>query len=270
MGALDGGAVALSPWQLALAACLVLIAGSISLALRLGLEKRLALASARTVVQLLIIGFILRWVFGLQHILPILGVILVMTVIAGRAAVQRSSRTFPGAMWRSVGTLIVSAWLTAILVTGAIIQIDPWYKAQYLIPLLGMILGNALTGISLCLDQLLQTLAEKRDEVEVELAHGATRWEAARGPLSGAVRRGMIPIINSMMVVGLVSLPGMMTGQILAGADPLRAVEYQIVVMFMIAAATAMGCILIALLVYHRLFNARHQLLSSLISKRPN
>jgi putative ABC transport system permease protein len=80
----------------------------------------------------------------------------------------------------------------------------------------------------------------------------------------------MIPIINSMMVVGLVSLPGMMTGQILAGADPLKAVEYQIVVMFMIAAATAMGSILVALLVYHRLFNARHQLLSELISRRPD
>ena len=262
------GAVALSPWQLGLAAALVLIAGGISLALRLGLEKRLALASVRTVVQLLIIGAILKWVFALERVLPILGVVLVMTVIAGGAAVRRSSRTFPGAMWRSVVTLILSAWLTATLVTAAIIQIEPWYKAQYLIPLLGMILGNALTGISLCIDQLLQTLADKRDETEAELAHGATRWEAARGPLAAAVRRGMIPIINSMMVVGLVSLPGMMTGQILAGADPLQAVEYQIVVMFMIAAATAMGCILVALLVYQRLFNARHQLLSELITKR--
>ncbi len=262
------GAVALSPWQLVLAAGLVLIAGGISLALGLGLEKRLALASVRTVVQLLIIGFILRWVFGFEHLLPILGVVLVMTVIAGRAAVQRSGRTFPGATWRAVLTLILSAWLTAVLVTGAIIQVDPWYKAQYLIPLLGMILGNALTGISLCLDQLLQTLVDKRDAVEMELAHGATRWEAARGPLTDAVRRGMIPIINSMMVVGLVSLPGMMTGQILAGEDPLKAVEYQIVVMFMIAAATSLGCILAAMLVYHRLFNARHQLLSHLISSR--
>jgi len=104
----------------------------------------------------------------------------------------------------------------------------------------------------------------------MELAHGATRWEAARAPLSDAVRRGMIPIINSMMVAGLVSLPGMMTGQILAGEDPLKAVEYQIVVMFMIAAATSLGCMLIAVLVYHRLFNARHQLLSDLITKRQN
>ncbi|HQK77852.1 MAG TPA: iron export ABC transporter permease subunit FetB [Candidatus Hydrogenedentes bacterium] len=264
------GAVALSPWQLVLAAGLVLNAGGISLALRLGLEKRLVLASVRTVVQLLLVGVILRWVFRLEHVLPILGVILVMTVIAGRAAVQRSGRTFPGATWRAVVTLVLSAWLTAVLVTGAIIQIEPWYKPQYLVPLLGMILGNALTGISLCLDQILQTLADKRDQVEMELAHGATRWEAARAPLSDAVRRGMIPIINSMMVAGLVSLPGMMTGQILAGEDPLKAVEYQIVVMFMIAAATSLGCMLIAVLVYHRLFNARHQLLSDLITKRQN
>jgi putative ABC transport system permease protein len=99
----------------------------------------------------------------------------------------------------------------------------------------------------------------------MELAHGATRWEAARDVLRDAVRRGMIPIINSMMVVGVVSLPGMMTGQILAGADPLRAVKWQIVVMFMIAAATSLGCIAVAMLTYKRLFNARHQLAVDLI-----
>jgi putative ABC transport system permease protein len=112
-------------------------------------------------------------------------------------------------------------------------------------------------------------LAERRAEVEMELSHGATRWEAARTPLRDAVRRGMIPIINAMMVVGLVSLPGMMTGQILAGADPLEAVKYQVVIMFMIAGATSMGCIGMALLVYRRLFNEKHQLRADLILRRP-
>ncbi len=264
------GAVALNSWQLVLASSFVLLAGGISFALRLGLEKRLALASVRTVVQLLLAGLILRWVFQLEQLLPILAVILAMTAIAGHAAVQRSSRTFPGATRSAVITLVLSTWLTAALVTGAIIQVQPWYKPQYLVPLLGMILGNALTGISLSLDQILQTLVSKRDQVEMELAHGASRWEAARAPLSDAVRCGMIPIINSMMVVGLVSLPGMTTGQILAGEDPFRAVKYQIVVMFMIAAATSLGCVLISVLVYHRVFNARHQLLSELIIKRHN
>ncbi len=102
----------------------------------------------------------------------------------------------------------------------------------------------------------------------MELALGATRWEAARGPIAEAVRRGMIPIINSMMVIGIVSLPGMMTGQILAGADPLEAVKYQIMIMFMLAAATSVGCMVMAILAYRRLFSRKHQLLTERIQRR--
>jgi putative ABC transport system permease protein len=105
-------------------------------------------------------------------------------------------------------------------------------------------------------------MALRRPEIETELSHGASAWEAAQEPLQAAVRRGMVPTINSMLVVGIVSLPGMMTGQILAGSDPLQAVKYQIVVMFMLAAAAALGCMLIVLLAFRRLFNARHQLQS--------
>ncbi len=131
-----------------------------------------------------------------------------------------------------------------------------------------MVLGNTLTGISLSLDYLLDALSEKRKVVEMELALGATRWEAARDLLGGAVTRGMIPTLNGMMVVGVVSLPGMMTGQILQGADPVNAVKYQIVVMFMLCTATALGSIISALLVYRRLFNPRHQLNLDIVRKR--
>ncbi len=95
---------------------------------------------------------------------------------------------------------------------------------------------------------------------------GATRWEAARQPMQHAVRTGMIPIINAMMVVGIVSLPGMMTGQILSGASPLEAVKYQIVIMFLIASATALCTVSVILLSFLRLFNAQHQFLYGLIS----
>jgi putative ABC transport system permease protein len=114
---------------------------------------------------------------------------------------------------------------------------------------------------------LLERFSEHQAIVEMELSHGATRWEAARDVVRESVRKGMIPTINAMMVVGVVSLPGMMTGQILAGNPPLQAVQYQIVVMFMLAAATSLGCIGVALLAYRRLFNARHQLQSGLIRK---
>ncbi|MFP6659456.1 MAG: ABC transporter permease, partial [Pirellulales bacterium] len=105
------------------------------------------------------------------------------------------------------------------------------------------------------------TLAARRDQVEMLLSLGATRWEAARPAVRQSVRTGMTPIINAMMVVGVVSLPGMMTGQILSGAAPLDAVKYQIVIMFLIASATAMGTVSIVLLGYRRLFNADHQFL---------
>jgi UDP-glucose/iron transport system permease protein len=261
-------ALPLNAFDLSVAALLVLVAGGISFALRLGLERRLAVAAVRTVVQLLLVGYVLKWVFLLDRAAPILVVVAIMTLVASRAAVQRSERVFPGATWRAFLTLTMSGLVTVAIVTGVIIGVKPWYRAQYLIPLFGMILGNGLTGISLCLDQLLERLAERRAEVDMELALGATRWEAARGPLTDAVRRGMIPIINSMMVVGLVSLPGMMTGQMLAGEDPLQAVKYQIVVMFMIAAATSFGCIVMAMLVYKRLFTVRHQLAAHLIRRK--
>jgi putative ABC transport system permease protein len=253
-------AVDLAPVDLAIAASLMLIAGSVSIALRLGLERRLLWASTRTVVQLLLIGYVLGWVFDLSNVWVILAVSLLMIGAAGHAAVQRSSRTYPTILGRSFGTLVLCGLITTVTVTGVIIGAKPWYTPQYFISLLGMVLGNSLTGISLCVDALLDHLAERRDEIEMQLALGATRWEAARDAVSDSVRRGMIPIINTMMVVGIVSLPGMMTGQILAGADPLKAVKYQIVVMFMIAGATSAGCILIALLTFRRLFTNRHQL----------
>jgi putative ABC transport system permease protein len=132
----------------------------------------------------------------------------------------------------------------------------------------GMILGNTLNGISLGLDRLGSELAAKRAQVEALLALGATRWEAARHPIQEAVRTGLIPIMNSMMVVGIVSLPGMMTGQILAGASPLEAVKYQIVIMFLIASGTALGTVSVVLLSYRRLFNSSHQFLYHLVKER--
>ncbi len=266
--AASASVIELGAFELTLAAVLVLVTGLVSVALRLGLEKRLAVAAVRTVVQLLLIGYILRYVFAM-HSPWLLGVVVaVMLAVAAHAAVARTQVRVPGILSLSLLALAGSSLITTWIVTRLIIGVEPWYLPQYVIPLLGMILGNSLTGVSLALDQVLTALRDRRDEVEMELALGATRWEAARRPLREAVRRGMIPTINAMSVVGIVSLPGMMTGQILAGVDPMLAVEYQIVVMFMIAAATALGCIFAALLVYRRLFNAKHQLMAERIERR--
>lgn len=148
------------------------------------------------------------------------------------------------------------------------IRIQPWYEPQYAIPILGMILGNCLTGVSLGIERMTEELTAGRAAVEMSLALGASRWEAAQGPARQAVRAGMIPTLNQMAVVGLVSLPGMMTGQVLAGQSPLQAVRYQIVIMFLIAAASGLGVVGAVLLTYRRLFSPDHRFMASKLVER--
>lgn len=247
-------------WQLALAATLILINVILSLVLRLGLAKQLGIAALRMVVQLLAVGYILGWVFALDNPLWVLGLVLVMSAIAGNASVNRTRRRFPLIYWNSLISILSAGVLVTGLLVQGIIRIDPWYDPQYVIPLLGMVLGNALTGTSLALDRFMEDLVGRRAQIESLLALGATRWEAANGSIKEALRTGMIPTINSMMVLGLVSLPGMMTGQMLAGVAPTSAVRYQIVIYFTIAAGTALACIGIVLLAFRVLFSTDHQL----------
>jgi putative ABC transport system permease protein len=262
----------LSFWQVAIAASLILIGGAISLCLQLGLERRLLWAAVRTVVQLLLVGLVLKWIFAPgQPWYVVVGMAMAMTLIAGGAAVRRSERRYRGVWLDSVVSMWASSWLIAAVALFGVLQVQrqnhPWYQPQYAIPLLGMILGNTLNGIALGFDRLSEELAGKRDQVETLLALGATRWEAARSAIQTAVRTGMIPTINSMMVVGLVSLPGMMTGQLLGGVSAMQAVMYQIVIMFLIAAGTSLGTVCIVLLSYRRLFTARHQFLPARLAK---
>jgi len=246
--------------DLVIAAALLLVAGGVSVALGLGLGRRLALAAVRTVVQLMLVGYVLAFVFGQGTLTAVAAMAAVMIVAAARAAVRRPSHTYRGAFGHAFVTMLLAGLVITTVVTAGIIGIRPWFEPRYFVPLLGMVLGNSLTGVALGLDALLSGVHDQRSRIELELALGATAWEAARPHVREAVRRGLIPIVNSMMVVGLVSIPGMMTGQILAGADPVAAVKYQIVVMFMVAAATSLGCIGVVLLAVRRVFTPRHQL----------
>ena len=257
---MNSGYIVLGNWQLVIAAMLILVNVAISVWLRLGLARTLLVASARMVVQLLLVGFILQSVFELKTPLPVLGIGLVMSALAGIAAVHRTKRRFAGVYWDSVLTVLGAAFLVTGAAVLGILDVSPWYEPQYTIPLLGMVLGNILSGVSLGLDRFMEGVVRDANIIESDLALGATRWEAAHPLLNDSLRTGMIPTINSMMVMGVVSLPGMMTGQLLAGAAPTDAVRYQIVIMFMIAAATALGTLGVILLAFRKLFNAQHQL----------
>ncbi len=240
--------IELGPLQLAVATLLVVAAGVISLVFRLGIERRLAVSAVRTVVQLGLLGLILERVFSIRHPLVVVGILVLMTIFAAREAASRTSKAYRGIMLDAWLAMAVSCFAVGGVVTQVVVGVDPWYEPQYVIPLVGMILGNSLTGIALGLDRFLDHLSTRHAEIELRLAFGANRREALAAPLQDAVRTGMVPIINAMAAAGIVSLPGMMTGQILAGAPPLQAVAYQIVVMFMIAAAVAGGAMLVVLL----------------------
>ncbi len=247
------GLIQLTPFDLLVATVLVIAAGLVSLLMRLNLEKRLAISAIRTVAQLGLVGLILERVFALEQPVLVLAILAVMIFFAGREASNRSKRSYRGVRWDSLLAMGATCIIVGAVATQAVVGVEPWYDPQYVIPMLGMILGNSLNSVSLCLDRLLEHLSTRRHEVELRLVFGATRSEALREPIRTAVRTGMIPITNMMAAAGIVSLPGMMTGQILAGAPPMQAVAYQIVIMFTLVAANAMGSMLIATAAARRL-----------------
>lgn len=254
------GYLELSPGQIVLAALLLGLQLGVSVLLRLGLVKTVLWSSLRMTVQLSLIGLILTWVFALRSWPLVITFLGLMTLAAGQAAIGRVKRPYPGLYRDSLLAIFLSSWLTTAYFIAVVSRPSPWYLPEYVIPLLGMVLGNGLSGMALGLDRFLGEAESRRDEIETWLALGATRWEAATDLIRSAVRTGLLPITQSMMSSGLVSLPGMMTGQILGGVEPRQAVAYQIVIMFMIATSTSLGTVGMVLLAWRRLFSPRHRL----------
>ncbi|WP_240483245.1 ABC transporter permease [Corynebacterium freiburgense] len=238
----------------------MLISLGFSAVLRLGLGRQIFIATIRMTAQLLLVGLILSWVFSLSSLWAVIGIGLLMTILAAHAAASRSARTYTQILLDSFVSVFGSAYLLTGIALAGILQPDPWFNPQYSIPILGMVLGNALTGVSLAIDRYTSSLESQRDLIENNLALGATRWEATHAMFRDAMRAGMIPTLNSMTVMGIISLPGMMTGQILGGADPSTAVRYQILIMFIIAASTTIASVWILTLAFLRLFDNAHRL----------
>lgn len=252
----------LSPLDLALAASLLVALGLLSWRLQLGLGRQLAIAAARTTVQLLLIGQVLRLLFAHVHIGSLLLISMVMLIAAGREVMTRQQRSIQGFQGWVIGTgsMFISSFTVTLLALVVVIGKVPWYTPQYAIPLLGMLLGNTMSGVALGMDRMTETLWQQRRIIEQRLLLGQTARQAAADIRRQAIRAGMMPIINSMATAGLVSLPGMMTGQILGGSSPLEAVNYQILVMFLICAGTGFGTVAAILGVEGQLFDRRHRL----------
>ena len=240
--------------QLALSAVFLVAAAILSACYRLGLHKDLLVGGVRCFAQLLVMGYVLHLVFSLESVLLVLAVLLTMGFFATRIAGQRVKEKSVPFFWPTFFAIQVTFFTVAFLVTSCIIGAKPWWAPQYIIPIGGMLAGNAMNTIALALDRFFAEIRQRRDEVELRLLMGADGREASEDIFRNALRAGMIPAINSLMGVGLVSLPGMMTGQILAGAAPEDAVRYQVVVMLMLVATTALVSFLALFWVRRRCF----------------
>jgi len=251
----------ISWWQLALTLAFVLIAGISSIVWSLGLLKDLAVGTVRTFAQLFLLGYILTFIFDLKLPWLVAAAFLAMIFFAamtikGRVREKRVSVFSPIFM-----SMLVSYSVVSYVVTGVIVGADPWWQPQYFLPLAGMIVGNSMNAISIALDRLFGDLRSRRNEVEMKLGLGADFREASQDILRDAMRAGMIPSMNALMAVGIVFIPGMMSGQIMAGTDPLVSIRYQIVVMLMLVASTALGSLATILLVRRKCFGPGHCLL---------
>ena len=224
------------------------------------MERDLLIGAVRTIVQLYLVGLILAAVFSAARWYWVVLILVVMATVATHAAVSRLAKPIPGVYWIAATALMLSTAATLAYVIGMVIEPRPWWEPQYLIPIAGMILGNSMTSAALAGDRLQADLFSRRDEVEARLALSFSGPEAVQPLVRAALRAAMIPTVNGMITVGLVQLPGMMTGQILAGASPLTAIRYQIVVVFMMAVATALGSLLFVRLAVARYFTPAHQL----------
>ncbi len=253
-------------FHLALSVILVLIVGVISALLRLGLLKSLLWGTFRTFAQLILTGYVLVWIFRINSPYLLIAILLIMCFFGTRTAVKQTRGVADYSGILAYISLTVSGFLVTFMVTELIIDVDQWYEARIVIPIAGMVIGNSMNGLALGLDRLYSEVRNNVSEIEALLSLGATPWESVRWRLREALRAGMMPTINTMMVVGIVKLPGMMTGQILSGVDPILAVRYQIVVMLMVTAAAAMGALMMILFSYRRLFNSEGALLPKLRS----
>ena len=253
-------AIELDSFDLVLALGIMGITIALSLWQNLDLEKQLALGTGRSLLQLLVVGYVLDLVFALNNWLAVVGIILVMLSIAAITVRNRINLKIKGILPLVWLSLLSSTVLTLGYIILLIIQPPRWYEPQYLIPLAGMILGNAMNGAALAGDRLVSGIKQHRLEIETHLALGATSKQAIFSYQKEAVRTGLIPIVNNMMVVGLVSLPGMLTGQVIAGNSPLNAASYQILILFALVGANLITTLLVTESLYKKFFNRSMQL----------
>lgn len=231
----------------------------LSKTLNLGLEKDTIIATIRSIVQLLAVGFILKFVFDSESLLYIFLMVTLMIVAATHNA-QKKGAAIKGITWKIAVTLVFVEILTQSILLG--FHITP-PTAQYIISISGMVIGNSMVLSILFLNRFTSEVESHQDQTELILSLGGTPKQAIHRQLIQSIKASMIPTIESQKTVGLVQLPGMMSGQIIAGADPIQAVQFQLLIMFLLLTTAAVTSVLLGFLSYPTLFNQRMQLLKN-------
>jgi putative ABC transport system permease protein len=248
--------------DIALAATLVLANAIASMVLQLGVHRQVLWAAARMVVQLLLVGYVLRLVFQSQSpAFTVLVAAVMMAAAAREVAVRPEWRLRKGGNYGiAAATVSVSSVATVVLALLTAIRPEPWHDPRYAIPLLGIVLGSVLNSASLGLDSFFDGVAVRRTAIEAQLALGETIREALRELVRTSIRRGIIPIINQMSAAGIITLPGIMTGQLLAGMDPIESAKYQILLLLLLTGAAALASIGSVLLAARMITDERQRL----------
>jgi putative ABC transport system permease protein len=256
--------------DLAIASVLVVANAALSWLLSLGLARTMLVAAVRAVVQLLLVGLVLRTVFAIASPLLVGAVALAMFTMASYEIASRQERRFAGWWAYGIGastTMLATLLVTAFALAGAL-RPDPWYAPQVVIALLGIILGNVMNGVSVSLNALNTAIVRERPAIEARIALGADRFTALQPLLRGALRTALIPIVNQMSAAGIITLPGMMTGQILAGMEPVEAAKYQILILFVLSGGAGLGALAAAYVAVWRITDERHRLRLDRLAQR--
>lgn len=235
----------------------VLIPLLLSKTFNLGLEKDTLIATVRSIIQLLIIGYVLRFVFNSESALYIFLIVTLM-IVAATNNVRKKGLSIKGITWKVAFALFFVEVLTQSVLLG--FQIIP-FEAQYIISISGMVIGNSMVLAILFLNRFTAEVEARYEETELILTLGGTPKQAVHRPLISAIKASMIPTIESQKTVGLVQLPGMMSGQIIAGADPVIAVQFQLLILFLLLTTAAVTSILLGFLSYPALFNEKMQII---------
>lgn len=253
------GSNAIDITSLIMASSLVMVTLIFSYWQKLKLEKEVIIGVVRAVVQLVIVGYILEYIFGLRNPAFTTLLLLFMIVNAAYNAAKRGKAVKNGLVISFLSITVGTIVTLAILVLSKAIQYEPYQ----IIPVSGMIVGNAMVALGLCYKQITADFKNKREEVETKLALGADILPSSIDIIRDSIRTGMMPTIDSAKTLGIVSLPGMMTGLILAGSSPMEAIKYQIMVTFMLLSTTSISSFIACYLSYRSFFNDRKQLILS-------